>query len=380
MKNNRLKYGMVGGGPGSFIGDVHRRAIRLDNTARLVAGSFSQDYDKTLSIGRDLGLDEDRLYDNFQEMAKQEASRDGGIDFVSITTPNNTHYPIAKSFLEQGINVLCDKPVTTTLAEAEELKELADRTDTLFGVSYTFSGYPMVKEARRLIKEGELGELRMIMGEYPDEWLAAPADNKQAAWRTNPDQAGISTCIADIGSHIENTVSYMTGCEISRLSANLDIFVEGRKLDDNGGVMIKYNNGVSGMYWASQIAIGNENGLKLRIFGSKGSLEWHHKNPNLLKFTKLNEAPRMLSRGHEYLGDEAQENSRIPAGHPEGFFEAFANIYSNFAAAVQAKKEKGSIDPSDFDYPKLEEGLRGVKFIEKCVESSKNDSKWVDFK
>lgn len=379
MKETRLKYGMVGGGPGAFIGEVHRRAVRLDNKAELVAGSFSRDYDKTLITGRELGLDEARLYDSFQEMAKQEAARDDGIDFVSIATPNHTHHRIAKAFLEQGINVLCDKPVTTTVAEAEELQELTDQTEALFCVSYTYSGYPMVKEARRMIKEGELGELRMIMGEYPQEWLAVPADNKQAVWRTNPDQAGISNCMGDIGSHIEHTVSYMTGCEISRLSANLDIFVEGRELDDNGGVMIKYDNGVSGMYWASQVAIGNDNSLKVRIFGSKGSLEWKQENPNYLKFTKLNEAPQILSRGHEYLGDEAQANTRIPAGHPEGYFEAFANVYSNFAAAVQAKKDKGSINPDDFDYPKLEEGLRGVKFVKKCVESSKMDSKWVDF-
>ncbi|MGM0420864.1 MAG: Gfo/Idh/MocA family protein [Bacillota bacterium] len=379
MKESHLRYGMVGGGPGAFIGEVHRRAARLDDKVKLVAGSFSREYEKTLTTGRELGMDEDRLYDNFQDMAAREAEREDGIDFVSITTPNHTHHKIAKAFLEKGINVLCDKPVTTTVAEAEELQEIAVRNEALFCVSYTYSGYPMVKEARHLIEEGELGEIRVIMGEYPQEWLAEPADNKQASWRTNPDQAGISNCMGDIGSHIEHTVSYMTGCEIKKLSANLDIFVEGRKLDDNGEVMVKYEDGVSGMYWASQVAIGHDNGLKIRVYGSKGSLEWEQENPNYLKFTRLNQAPRILSRGHEYLGETAQANTRVPAGHPEGYIEAFANIYSNFAAAVQAKKEQGSIDPAEFDYPKLEEGLRGVKFVKKCVESSRKDSKWMDF-
>lgn len=379
MKESRLRYGMVGGGPGAFIGEVHRRAARLDNKVKLVAGSFSRDYEKTLITGKELGLAEDRLYEDFQEMAAREADREDGIDFVSITTPNHTHHKIAKTFLENGINVLCDKPVTTTPAEAEELQEMINQTGALFCVSYTYSGYPMVKEARRLIKQGELGDLRVIMGEYPQEWLAEPADNKQASWRTNPDQAGISNCMGDIGSHIEHTVSYMTGCEIKKLSANLDIFVEGRELDDNGEVMVKYADGVSGMYWASQVAIGNDNGLKIRVFGSKGSLEWYQENPNQIKFTRLHQAPQYLSRGHEYLGDAAKANTRIPAGHPEGYIEAFANIYSNFAEAVQAKKEQGNIDPAEFDYPKLEEGLRGVKFVEKCVKSAQEDSKWMNF-
>ncbi len=382
MTKKKLRYGMVGGGPGAFIGEVHRRAAKFDGKNILVAGSFSSDYDKTLAKGEELGLEEKRLYKTYEEMAARESELKEGIDFVSITTPNHTHFKIARAFLTRGISVVCDKPVTTSSAEAEELLELAEKHRALFCVTYTYSGYPMVKEAKELVENGELGDIRVIMGEYPQEWLAERAemgDNRQASWRTNPAEAGISNCMGDIGSHIEHTTSYITGCEISQLSANLNTFVEGRILDDNGQVMIKYKNGATGMFWASQVAIGNDNGLKVRVFGSKGSLEWEQENPNYLHFTKLNEATKILSRGHDYLGPAAKKNTRIPSGHPEGYFEAFANIYNNFSQALLEKKEKGKVKEEDFDYPKLEEGYRGVKFVEKCVESSNNGSSWLDF-
>ena len=381
MSAEVLKYGMVGGGPGAFIGEVHRTAARFDGKNVLAAGSFSRDYQKTLKTGKDLGIDEDRLYKNYTEMAEKESELTDGIDFVSVVTPNHTHFKIAKAFLSRGISVVCDKPVTTSSQEALELKQLAEKNDAEFCVTYTYSGYPMVKEAKELVEKGEIGDIRVVMGEYPQEWLAEPAgeNNKQASWRTDPNQAGISNCIGDIGSHIEHTVSYITGLKISELSANLDTFVADRELDDNGEVMIKYENGATGMYWASQVAVGNDNGLKVRIFGSKGSLEWSQENPNYLYFSKLGEATKILSRGHDYLGNKAQKTNRIPPGHPEGYFEAFANIYANFSAALLEKKEKGRIEEKDFDYPKITEGLRGVKFIEKCVASSKQGASWVNF-
>jgi len=381
MSAEVLKYGMVGGGPGAFIGEVHRTAARFDGKNVLAAGSFSRDYQKTLKAGKDLGIDENRLYKNYTEMAEKESELTDGIDFVSVVTPNHTHFKIAEAFLSRGISVVCDKPVTTSSQEALELKQLAEKNDAEFCVTYTYSGYPMVKEAKELVEKGEIGDIRVVMGEYPQEWLAEPAgeENKQASWRTDPNQAGISNCIGDIGSHIEHTVSYITGLEISELSANLDTFVAGRELDDNGEVMIKYENGATGMYWASQVAVGNDNGLKVRIFGSKGSLEWSQENPNYLYFSKLGEATKILSRGHDYLGNKAQKTNRIPPGHPEGYFEAFANIYANFSAALLEKKEKGRIEEKDFDYPKITEGLRGVKFIEKCVASSKQGASWVNF-
>jgi len=381
MSAEILKYGMVGGGPGAFIGEVHRTAARFDGKNILTAGSFSRDYQKTLKTGKDLGIDENRLYKNYTEMAEKESELADGIDFVSVVTPNHTHFEVAEAFLSQGISVVCDKPVTTSSQEASKLKQLAEKNDAEFCVTYTYSGYPMVKEAKELVEKGEIGDIRVIMGEYPQEWLAEPTEeeNKQASWRIDPNQAGISNCIGDIGSHIEHTVSYISGLEISKLSANLDTFVAGRELDDNGEVMIKYENGATGMYWASQVAVGNDNGLKVRIFGSKGSLEWSQENPNYLYFSKLGEATKILSRGHGYLGNEAQKSNRIPPGHPEGYFEAFANIYANFSAALLEKKKKGKIEEQDFDYPTITEGLRGVKFIEKCVASSQQGASWVDF-
>lgn len=374
-----LSYGMVGGGEGSFIGDVHRKAAAFDGKCRLVAGCFSRDYDNTLRTGANYGIAPDRLYKSFEEMASAEASREDGIDFVSIVTPNYAHYAAAKAFLENGINVVCDKPLVFKVEEAEELVKLAKEKNLLFGVTYTYSGYPMVKQARELVKSGKIGDILVVMGEYPQDWLISNIENdgqKQAAWRTDPNQAGVSNCFGDIGSHIENTVAYITGLKIKSLCAKLDIIGEGRTLDTNGSVMIKYDNGASGVYWASQVAIGNDNALRVRIFGTRGSIEWSQEDPNYLKVTYAGQPAQIFSRGHGYL--DAAAANRIPPGHPEGYYEAFANIYSKFADALTKKKAKEALNGSDLDFPDAEAGLEGVKFINSCVKSSKEGSVWID--
>src|SRR6056297_42394 len=378
--HNTLKYGMVGGGPGSLIGSVHRTAISLDGKASLVAGCFSRDYEKTLKTGKQLGLDEDRLYENYEEMAQQEAQRDSSIDFVSITTPNVSHYEIARAFLEKGISVVCDKPLTTQVDQAEELADLVKDNDVLFCVTYTYSGYPMVKEAKALIDRGEIGEVRVVQAEYPQEWLATPAEKegvKQAEWRTDPSSSGVSNCVGDIGSHIENTVSYMTGLRIDSLSANLDIFVEGRKLDDNAEILVKFDTGATGMYWSSQVAIGYDNALTVRIFGTEGTIEWRQENPNYLQLYALDKPAQTLSRGRDHKAPSADRVTELPAGHPEGYFEAFANVYSGFTSTLRDKKAGKQVEESSYDYPPVDAGLQGVKFIHSCVNSSQSNSRWV---
>ncbi|MFB6215076.1 MAG: Gfo/Idh/MocA family protein [Candidatus Bipolaricaulia bacterium] len=276
-----LKYGMVGGGPGSLIGEVHRKAAKFDGKAEIVSGVFSRSYEKTLQTGKELGLDEERLYEDFEEMAEKEGTRDDGIDFVSIVVPNKFHYPAAKAFLTRDINVVCDKPLTVTLDEARELEKLTRENNLLFGVTYVYSGYPMVKQARELIQSEELGELRVIQGEYPQEWLAAPVEkegNKQAEWRTDPELSGEVNCVGDIGTHIENTVSYISNLEIDSIAANLSIFGKDRELDDNAEMMVKFSNGATGSFWCSQVAVGHDNGLKVRVYGTKGSLVWKQEN------------------------------------------------------------------------------------------------------
>jgi predicted dehydrogenase len=375
-------YGMVGGGPGAFIGEVHRVAARFDGLAALVAGSFSSSFDKTKQTGGELGLPEDRLYASYAEMAEKEGSRDDGIDFVVVVTPNKLHYAIAKAFLENGIHILCDKPLTTTVEEAEELKKIAQDKGLLFGVTYTYTGYPMVKNARDVVQNGELGDIRFVAAEYPQDWLAEPMEKqglKQAEWRTDPSQTGVSNVVGDIGTHVENMVSYVTGLKIKKLAARLDSFVEGRTLDDNATIMVEYDGGAKGLYWVSQIAVGYDNGLRIRVFGTKGGLEFFQEDPNHLVVTPLGGPTKKLSRGRDAMSDRATELSRVPAGHPEGYFEAFANIYTTFAKAVAKKKAGKSVDESKEDYPTIDEGIQGVRFIHRCVESSKKDAAWVDF-
>ncbi|MFC1832621.1 Gfo/Idh/MocA family protein [Thermodesulfobacteriota bacterium] len=376
-----LKYGMVGGGEGAFIGDVHRKAINMDGMADLVCGCFSSDPENTLRTGLGLGLDPARLYKTFEEMAVAEGKQDEPIDFVVIVTPNNTHYPVAKVFLENGINVVCDKPLAVTSAQARELKELAEARGLAFCVTYAYTGYPVAKHAREMIRNGDLGEIRFVNAEYAQDWLSTLLENtdqKQAGWRSDPTQSGASNCVGDIGSHIENMVAFMTGLRIKRLSARLDTMVDGRVLDDNASIMVEYDSGAKGLYWCSQIAVGNDNGLKVRIFGSKASIEWAQENPNYMKISYLDQPSQIISRGRDGLYPGAECFSRVPSGHPEGYFEAFANIYKPFITFLMKQKQGETTLPEDQDFPKAEQGENGVRFIEKCVESSKNNSAWVD--
>lgn len=380
-RSDMLTYGMVGGGQGAFIGDVHRKAINLDGKSILVAGSFSKDMENTLETGRALGLDEDRLYASYEEMAKKESEREDGIDFVSIVTPNFLHHKNAKVFLERGISVVCEKPLTVTVEEAVDLKKTARENNCLFGVTYTYTGHVMAKEAREIIKKGEIGDIRVVIAEYPQDWLVDTIEQdgqKQAAWRTDPNRSGKANCVGDIGSHIENLVSFITGLKIKKLIANLDIFGDGRLLDNNAEILVKFDNGASGSYWCSQVAIGNDNGLKVRVFGTIGSIEFIQEDSNYLKVTKKGEPVQIYSRGCGYITEKAAAASRIPAGHPEGLHEAFANIYLDFANALIKKKAGEDVDESEAGYPTVDMGIDGVKFVNKCVESMDKGSVWVD--
>ena len=378
----KLHYGMAGGGKGAFIGNIHRQAIALDNLARLTAGSFSHDFSNTLEIGMDLEIPSDRLYPTYLEMAQKEAARKDRIDFVSIVTPNYLHYPIAKAFLNAGINVVCDKPLALRESEARELDELTIKNGLLFAVTYAYTGYPLVKQAREMVKRGDLGDIRFINAEYPQDWLLKQFESdghKLKSWRANPSVAGISNCVGDIGTHIEYLVSYITGLKIKSLCARLDTFMEGHELDDNATILLEFEGGAKGVYWTSQTAIGYDNGLKIRIFGSKGSLRWSQEDPNYLVVSKLNSPTEIISRGRDDLYPKAQDYSRIPAGHPEGYIEAFANIYRAFTNALLKKSLGDIVTEEELDFPNARDGANGVRFVEKCVESSKKGAIWVEF-
>jgi predicted dehydrogenase len=378
----RLKYGMVGGGKGAFIGDVHRKAIAMDGKAVLVAGCFSQSYANTLELGEFLGLDKERLYGSYGEMIPAEAERKDRPDFLIIVTPNDTHYPIAKLALENGFHVVCDKPLTTTGRDAEALARLAARKGLMFCVAYAYSAFPMIKHMREMIACGELGRIRFVSAEYPQDWLATPLERtgqKQAAWRTDPARAGASNCVGDIGSHIEHMVAHLTGLEIESLCARLDRIGEGRVLDDNASIMINYKGGAKGLYWSSQIAVGHDNGFRVRIYGEKASLEWAEEDPNHARASYIDKPTEILSRGREKMYPRAQSLSRLPSGHPEGYFECFANLYSTFLTALGKKLGGEPLTADDLDFPGLEDGVRGVRFIEKCVESSAKGAGWVEF-
>ena len=377
-----LAYGMIGGGRGAFIGDVHRKAIGMDGKARLVAGCFSTSYENTLATGETLGIDKSRLYKTFEEMLRAEAKRDDRIDFVVVVTPNSTHFPAARMAIENRIHVVCDKPLTTTLGDAEELGRLANKNDNFVCVTYAYSGYPIVKHMHDMVKNGELGEIRFVSGEYPQDWLATLLEKtgqKQASWRTDPKQAGASNCVGDIGSHIEHLVSYVTGLEIQSLLARLDHFGEGRPLDDNASILLNYKGGAKGIYWSSQIAVGHDNGLRIRIYGTKAGLEWAQESPNYLKVSHVKKPSEFLSRGRDKISARAQALSRIPSGHPEGYFESFANIYSTYLTALGKRKCGQALSGDDLDFPSIGDGIRGVRFIERCVESSKKGASWVEF-
>ena len=381
MNKKVLRYGMVGGGIGAFIGAVHRTGAEFDGLSELSAGCFSRDFENTKNTCKELRINPERGYETFEQMAVAEGNNEEGIDFVIIVTPNNTHYPIAKAFLEQNISVVCDKPLTLTINEAEELESLVRQKGLLFGVTYANQGYPMVKQARQMVSEGIIGDIRMIMGEYPQSWLADRFEESGAKilWRLDPKHSGVSNCVADIGSHLENLVSYITGLEISSLCAKLDIIGEGRKLDTNGRILVDYHGGGSGIYWCSQIAVGHENALRIRIMGTKGSIEWAQEDPNYMLHTPLNGPTQRLSKGNGYINESGLQFNRIPPGHPDGTYEAFANIYRGFCEALLAKNEN-NLRLETTDYPDISQGVQGMKFIHTCVESSNAGSKWMEIK
>jgi len=373
-----LRYGMVGGGDGAFIGDVHRKAAALDGKCALVAGCFSRDPAVTAKTGAALGIQQERLYASYQEMAAAEAKREDRPDFISIVAPNSTHFEAAKAFLERGFHIVCEKPLTLEVWQAEELQRLANARGLLFCVMYSYSGYPLVAQARQLVRDGRIGDILMVMGEYPQDWLVDPIEKggqKQAAWRTDPERAGISNCTGDIGSHVEHMVAHMTGLKIDSLCARLETIGEDRMLDTNSSILLTYEGGATGMYWSSQIAIGNDNGLKVRIYGTKGAIEWSQEEPNTMKVTFAGKPSQIYSRGHAYLYPAAA--SRLPSGHTEGLLEAFANIYNRFATAVLKKKAGLELGGDDLDFPGLAEGTDGVRFIHAAVQSAHTDSAWV---
>lgn len=377
--NGRIKLGMVGGGQGAFIGAVHRIASRIDDQYELVAGALSSDPERARASAQDLAIAEDRAYASFADMAKAEAARPNGIEAVAIVTPNHMHAPAAKAFLEAGIHVICDKPLTTTVAEARELVNLVEKTGKVFAVTHNYTGYPMIRQARAMVSKGELGEIRLVQVEYPQDWLTERAEStgsKQAEWRTDPKRSGAGGCIGDIGTHAYNLAAFVSGLETEQLLAQLTTFVEGRLLDDDVQILLRYKGGARGMLWASQVAVGNENGLKLRIYGTKGGLEWTQADPNYLWFTRFGEPKQLLTRAGAGAWPEAARVSRIPGGHPEGYLEGFANIYTEAAQAIRAAR-RGEKPPADVLFPGVHDGLAGMLFIEAAVSSSQAGNIWT---
>ncbi|MDD1531422.1 oxidoreductase [Bradyrhizobium sp. WBOS7] len=377
--HRRIRLGMVGGGQGAFIGAVHRIAARIDDQFELVAGALSSDPIRAKTSAKELGIADGRAYGSFEEMAQAEAARADGIEAVAIVTPNHMHSPVAKAFLGAGIHVICDKPLTTTVAEAEELVALVRKTGRIFVVTHNYTGYPMIRQARAMVANGDLGEIRLVQAEYLQDWLTEPLEatgQKQAAWRTDPSRSGAGGCIGDIGTHAYNLACFVTGLELDALLAQLSTFVEGRRLDDDVQIFLKWKGGAKGMLWASQIAVGNENGLKLRVYGSKGGLEWAQENPNQLWFTPYGKPKQLLTRGGAGASGAAARVTRIPSGHPEGYLEGFATIYAEAARAIRAAAA-GEEPPPDVIFPTVEDGLAGVKLIDAAVKSSAGNGVWV---
>lgn len=368
---------MVGGGPGAFIGDVHRRAMRMDGLATLVAGAFSSDPEASHDHGRQLGVD--RTYGSYEEMAEAEAAREDGIEVVSIVTPNWLHAPVALAFIERGIAVICDKPMTTTLEDAEALVRAVRRTGVTFALTHNYTGYPMVKQARALVAEGDIGAVRKVVASYSQGWLTEPIElegQKQASWRTDPRKAGAGA-LGDIGSHAENLAAYVTGLQLDRLCADVRTYVEGREVDDDANILVRYEGGAGGLLHCSQIAAGRENNLELEVFGTEGSLAWRQEEPNALVVRPLHGPERIYRRGHDHLSEAAQHATRLPSGHPEAFNEAFANIYANALRTISARRAGEEPDPLDLDFPTVEDGARGVHFILTALESGRQEG-WVD--
>jgi predicted dehydrogenase len=381
MNNHRkIRMGMIGGGQGAFIGAVHRIAASIDQQVELVCGAFSSNPETSLASGNELYLPADRSYVSFAEMMEQEAALPLGerMDFVVIVTPNHVHFPAAKAALEAGFHVLSDKPATLDHAQAVELKTIVDKSGLIYGLTHNYTGYPMVKQAKHMIENGDLGKIRKVVVEYPQGWLATKiedSDQKQAAWRTDPKKSGAAGCIGDIGTHAENLAEYITGLEIKELAADLTSFVDGRRLDDDGNILLRFGNGAKGILHASQISVGEENNLNIRVWGETGGLEWHQNEPNTLLVKHLEQPQQVYRTGNGYLCEAAADAARTPPSHPEGYLEAFANIYLAYSGHIRDRlngEEKES-----YDYPSIDDGIRGMAFIEATVASSNNNAAWT---
>ena len=382
--SRKIRYGMVGGGRGAFIGAVHRIAANLDGQIELVCGAFSSDPERSRASGGDFFLPPGRCYGTFAEMilAEKALPADQRMDFIAIVTPNHMHFPPARLALENGFHVLSDKPATYDLAEARTLQALVKKTGLLYGLTHNYTGYPLVKEARDLIAAGKLGKIRKVVVEYPQGWLATRLEasgQKQAAWRTDPKRSGAAGSMGDIGTHAENLAEYITGLQITELAADLTTFVKGRKLDDDGNVLLRFKGGAKGILHCSQISVGEENNLNIRVYGELGGLEWHQNEPNTLLLKWLDQPMQVYRTGNGYLGANAKAAGRTPPSHPEGYLEAFANIYKNFAHAIRARLENRKLTPDDpaHDYPKIADGVRGMAFIEAVVKSAKANTAWT---
>jgi predicted dehydrogenase len=380
VHGGRIRLGMVGGGQGAFIGAVHRIAARMDDQYVLVAGALSSDPQRAKASGEDLGLDPERIYSDYQVMAKSEAQRNDGIEAVSVVTPNHLHFSVAKAFMEAGIHVICDKPLVHTSRQAKALMALEKKTGLIFALTHNYSGYPMIRQAKEMVEAGELGEIRVVQAEYPQDWLTTKLEDeghKQAGWRTDPKLTGIGGCVGDIGTHAYQLACYVSGLTLESLSADLSTFVKGRKVDDNANILLRFSGGARGMLWASQVAPGNENGLRLRVYGTKGGLDWTQADPNYLWFTPFGEQKRLITRGGAGSGAAAARVTRVPPGHPEGYLEGFANIYTEVARAIKAKRQGRKNWEKSVQFPGLDDGAKGVAFIEAAVKSSKANGRWM---
>jgi predicted dehydrogenase len=385
MAEKKIRMGMVGGGKDAFIGAVHRIAANMDGLVELCCGAFSSNPEKAKESGRALFIADDRNYGSYAEMFEAESKlpADQRMQFVSIVTPNFAHFEPAMMALTAGFHVLIDKPMTLTLDEAKKLHAKATETGLLVCLTHTYSGYPMVKQARQMVKAGELGRIRKVCVEYPQGWLTLASENdgnKQASWRTDPSKSGISGCMGDIGTHAAQLAEYISNQKISHMCADLNIVVDGRALDDDGNILLKFENGANGILMASQIAAGEENALSIKVYGEKGGLEWHQEEPNTLKLKWLDAPAQIYRTGHDYLSSFAKHNTRTPAGHPEGYLEAFANIYRNFVVTIDKMSSGETPSEELLDFPTSEDGVRGMAFIENVVASGKSDQKWYEFK
>lgn len=379
----RLRLGMVGGGQGAFIGAVHRLSARMDDRYTLVAGALSATPERARASGLELGLADDRIYSDYSEMASKEAAREDGIEAVAIVTPNHLHFPVAKTFLEAGIDVICDKPLTRTVEEAEALVEIVAGSERVFCLTHNYTGYPLIRHGRELIRSGALGAIRVVQAEYAQDWLSTPLEtsgHKQAGWRTDPAQTGAGGCIGDIGTHAYNLARFVTGLAVEEVSAQLTTFVAGRKVDDDVQVLMRFAGGARGMLWASQVAAGNENRLKLRVYGERAGLEWAQEEPNRLLFTPLGEPPQVITRGGPGVSDAGGRVTRVPAGHPEGYLEAFANLYSDAAELISARRAGRAPDGAATLVPTVEDGADGMRFIHASVASNAAGGGWTRLK